>query len=228
MALMWRIDRYRLAEAALILLPAGILFLGLSLHHWSASGHATGMGHLQSETFPAPVGWSLGLLVPSVGRWVDWFGLYLTNETLIGARRGAALYPLVHLVTLSQVGAVLALGWLIFKRTPKNSDEPSGPAEDADQRTLRLRRLILGALVSLLVIQVIYMALWAGVGRVHWSSRQFLLVEFLVLLPVVMGWSWLMGRPWPFAQLGRGLIWAGAALLFSRSTWPYLALLRGD
>ncbi len=211
-----RTDGTSLRELAFVLLPGCVMFIALVASSWTDASNPAGIGHLRSGAFPEPGGWSLGLLVPSVERWVNWYNLYLANETLVGAGRGSALFPLHHLITLSQVGVMLGLGWLVFVRP----DAADGPL-------MRLRRWTGGALIALLAIQTIFVVLWAVVGRVNWSFRQFALVEMVAILPAAAGWAWLAARPWPMGKVFRPAMWAGAALLFSRSTWPYFQLMRG-
>jgi hypothetical protein len=87
------------------------------------------------------------------------------------------------------------------------------------------RRLTLAAAVTI-AFTISLIGLLSGVyGRFVWNGRQFLLIEFLVLVASATGWVWLVERL-PRWRIAAGIVaWIGAAALFSAITVPYLAAL---
>jgi hypothetical protein len=155
-----------------------------------------------------------GLLVPTADRWLHWHKKLLQPETLCRGRAGAALFPVGWTVTVVLVGMACAVVVALFVRP--REEQPGSRAA---------RRLTLAAAVTI-AFTISLIGLLSGVyGRFVWNGRQFLLIEFLVLVASATGWVWLVERL-PRWRIAAGIVaWIGAAALFSAITVPYLAAL---
>lgn len=198
-------------QLAGLLLPAVVVAVGWEISNIASGRGLGGTAHLDAVHFPAPSmrpGGAFAALLVSPTMWLRLHGNLLLDEMPWHGLRNPS--PMAHgLLLLMQQAGLALLAWrglqgLWTKRWS--------------------RPLVVGLALMAATIVMLYGTafLFLSFGRVYWSSRQFVVVLAATIVPMVLGWSFLIRGARPWRVTVRWVVFVLMTVGCAMHTWGYL------